>query len=184
MRGEVNARVVAAGLALGLKPVGLCGADGGLLRVDRRPPWIVDEEAVDFGWVGDIQSVDVSVLRPLLDAGFLPVVAPIGTDTRGGLFNVNADTVSSAIASALGAARLLLVTESGAVRRSADGTGEALSECDETVFQAGIDAGWIRAGMRVKLEVGLEAARGGVSEVRIVGIADLGDPEAGTRVIA
>ncbi|MBO6575136.1 MAG: acetylglutamate kinase [Rhodothermales bacterium] len=166
MRGEINLSLVAGARRHGLPAVGISGADGATLQVTRRPPWEIDGQTVDFGWVGDVQGVDPSLLQTLISSGYLPVVAPIGIDAEGQVYNVNADTVSVAIAGALAATELLLVTETGGLL---DDAGKPVERCDRTLFQAGLDQGWIQGGMRVKVQLALEALEAGVSRVRIVG---------------
>ena len=183
LRGSLNARLVAEASAHGLRAVGTSGADGGTLRVVKRPPWTVDGETVDFGWVGDVDRVDPGLLEHLLEAGFLPVVAPVGLDEQGQLYNVNADTVSCALAGALHAETYLLVTESGGVRRAADDPSTRLAACDAGTFARGRDEGWIAGGMRVKLTVAFDALDKGVGDVAIVAPDDLADRSRGTRVV-
>jgi acetylglutamate kinase len=179
LRGALSTRLVAQAGQHGMKAVGLSGADGGLLRVTKRPPRSVNGDPVDFGWVGDVERVEPGVLRTLLDGGLLPVVAPLGIDEAGQVYNVNADTVACALAAALGARRLLLVTTAGSVRQAA---GTRLSHCDASTFEAGVEAGWIRGGMRVKLRAALQACEDGVGEALVLGPADLVACEDATRV--
>ena len=166
-RGELNTRLVAAGLAEGARSVGLSGVDGGMIQVERRPPRRIGGETVDFGWVGDVTGADAAPLRALLAAGFVPVVAPLGVDAAGQVFNVNADTVALEVAAALQADALVLVAEVGALRRDADDPATALPSISPGAASAGQAAGWISGGMRVKLDVGFEALRRGVGTVRI-----------------
>ena len=183
LRGSLNAGLVASASEQGVRAVGLSGADGGLLRVTHRPPWQIDGQTVDFGWVGDVQSVDSAPLDALMTAGFVPVVAPLGLDTAGQLYNVNADTVAQAIAQALGAQQLLLVTESGGLRQSADDPTSHLAHCDDATFDAGTAAGWIHGGMRVKLQVAFEALRCGIAEVFICAPDDLLTRRLATQIV-
>ncbi len=182
MRGELNGRLVAGAGAHGLHPVGLSGADGPLLHVVRRPPWEIDGETVDFGWVGDVASVDPSLLRLLLANGYVPVVAPVGVDASGQLYNVNADTVSCAVAGALNADEYLLVTEAGGVRRDAADPASQLASCDAALFERGKREGWIAGGMRVKLKVAFDALADGAGDVFIVSPEGILDRSLGTRV--
>lgn len=182
MRGELNGRLVAGAAAHGIRAVGLSGADGPFLHVVKRPPWNVDGETVDFGWVGDIDSVDAALLDLLLDHRYVPVVAPLGVDIHGQLYNVNADTVSCAVAGALSADEYLLVTEAGGVRRKADDPDSRLAACDAALFERGKKDGWIEGGMRVKLEVAFDALSQGVSGVYIVSPQGILDRSIGTRV--
>jgi acetylglutamate kinase len=184
MRGELNGRLVAGAAAHGVGAVGVSGADGPILYVVKRPPWNVGGEAVDFGWVGDIESVDPTLLDILLRAGYVPVVAPIGVDDAGRLFNVNADTVSCAIAGALHADEFLLVTGAGGVRRAAQDPSTLLDVCDASLFERGKREGWISDGMRVKLDIAFEATNAGVSKVYIVPPEGILDRSSGTRILA
>ncbi len=172
-RGSLNTRLVGQALASGVDAVGLSGVDARLVRVERRPPWQIDGRSVDFGFVGDILNVDTRVLDALLAAGLTPVIGPLGVDDAGQAYNVNADTIASSIAQAVGATLLMLVTETGSLRNGADGSGSAVSHCSRAAFEAGIKEGWISGGMRVKLQVALDALEAGVPEVVIVGPGDL-----------
>lgn len=182
MRGELNARLTAAALAADVPAVGLSGVDGGLVRVERRPPQNRDGEVVDFGHVGDVVRCNPDVLRALLSAGFVPVIASPCADESGNLYNVNADTVALAIADALGAGALLLVAEAGGVFQDLNDAGSRIASLDETGFERGVSEGWIAGGMRPKLEVGFDARRRGVPHVRICAPAALTDPAAGTTL--
>jgi len=167
----------------GLTAVGLCGADGGLLRVHKRPPWKIDGAMVDFGWVGDVEHVETTVLERLFKAGFVPVVAPLGIDAAGQLYNVNADTVAHALATALDAEQLFLVTQSGGVRRVADDAASHLAHCTRETYDHGLATGWINGGMGVKLHIAFEALSAGIAEVFILAPDDLLARAYATRVV-
>src|SRR6056297_2981851 len=109
MSGTINTQLVAQAKAHDLTAVGLSGADAGQVQVTKRPPWQIDGETVDFGWVGDIDSVDPSLIDGLLARDLTPIVAPLGIDDTGQVYNVNADTVACAIATALAARQILFV---------------------------------------------------------------------------
>ena len=98
MRGAVNVKLVAEANACGLKAVGLSGADGAMINVRRREPWLINGEKVDFGWVGEIVSIDTTLIETISDAGFISVIAPLGIDNSGQRYNVNADTVACTLA--------------------------------------------------------------------------------------
>ena len=168
LRGALNTSLVAAAARHGLAAVGLSGADGGTLRVTKRPPWEVDGETVDFGWVGDVERVETGLIETLLRGGFVPVLAPLGLDAAGQIYNVNADTVACAVAEALEAASFLLVTESGGVRRDPGDPASRLDRCDRATFERGVEGGWIAGGMRVKLHVAFEALEAGITDVAIL----------------
>ena len=182
--GKLNTQVVAAARRHGLRAVGLSGADDSLLTVAKRPAWTIDGRTVDFGWVGDVESVDPSLLVHLLDGGMVPVVAPLGIDDAGQVYNVNADTVARSLATALGAEKLLLVTSTGGVRREPSEPASRLDTCDADTFASGVEQGWIADGMRVKVETALEALAGGVGEAFICAASDLCTRQKATQVLA
>ncbi|MFW5973683.1 MAG: acetylglutamate kinase, partial [Bacteroidota bacterium] len=152
MRGELNTKLVAALASDGLRAAGLSGVDGPTIRVNRRPPWTIDGQLVDFGHVGDIVSLDTTLIELLLSRDFVPVVAPIAVDAAGDVFNVNADTIATELALALKAQRLLFVAESGGIRSDHRDASTRLSVFSEGDYREGVGNGWIQDGMRVKLE--------------------------------
>ncbi len=183
IRGGLNADMVASAQAGGLDAVGLCGADGGLVLVTRRPPTEIGGEMIDFGHVGDVVRVQPRLLHNLLDGGFVPVVTSLSADAAGHLYNVNADTVASALAEALGARRFWLVTESGGVRFDAASETTHIETLDFATYQQGVAEGWIGGGMRVKVDTAFMALRLGIEDVRIVAPEDVVTGEGGTRVV-
>jgi acetylglutamate kinase len=183
LRGKLNTQLVGNAKQHGITAVGLSGVDGDTLKVTKRPPWTVNGDTVDFGWVGDVESVDPSLLHSVMMAGMVPIVAPLGIDASGQTYNVNADTVARALAGALDAEELLLVTATGGVRRKADVPASHLATCTAETFEEGTEAGWINGGMRVKMEVAFDALRGGVGEVFILAPDDLVSRSHATRVV-
>lgn len=179
LRGELSTTLVTGACRAGLRAVGVSGADAHMVHVHRRPPWNVEGETVDFGWVGDVDLVEVSMLRHLLAGGFTPVVSPMGVDNDGQVYNVNADTIALEIASALGAESFLLVTETGAVL---DANGARCAELDSETTRAGLADGWIAGGMRVKVSVAREALSRGVESVYIAGPDDVVACAAATAI--
>jgi len=182
MSGGLNTRLVAEATAHDLPAVGLSGADARQVQVTRRPPWTINGEEVDFGWVGDVETVDPTLLELLMGQALLPIVAPLGVDDDGQLYNVNADTVASALARALSARQLLFVTDAGGVRRDADDPASHLDVCDAATFERGVEAGWIEGGMHVKIETALDALRDGVGEVLICAPDDLLSQNRATEI--
>ena len=183
MRGTLNTTLVSQAQQHDLTAVGVSGADAGLVCVSKRPSWDVNGRTVDFGWVGDIEHVDPSLLTGLLEQGLVPVVAPLGIDDEGQVYNVNADTVACALAEALAAKRLLYVTGAGAVRREAEDPTSRLDVCDANIAENGMADGWIEGGMRVKVETALDALDGAVDEVHICGPDDLLSRSQATEVV-
>ncbi|HQR39002.1 MAG TPA: acetylglutamate kinase [Blastocatellia bacterium] len=169
--GTINTDVLAACRAAGVRAVGISGIDGGLVRVARRPPRLVvdpvtgERRTVDYGFVGDIVSVDATVATDLMDAGFVPVVAPLAADDDGVVYNVNADDIAAAIATRLGARRLIIASNISGVR---DAAGDVIPHVDELAARDLIRRGVVTGGMIPKLEAALAAVAAGVECVRIV----------------
>lgn len=182
LRGKLNTQLVAQAKQRGVTAVGISGADADTLQVTKRPPWTVDGEQVDFGWVGDVEGVDPTLVESLLTSDLMPVVAPLGIDEGGQVYNVNADTVAQALAGALEADRLLLVTGTGGVRRSVEAAETRIDVCDSTTYASGVDEGWIEGGMRVKLQTAFDALEEGVEQAYILAPDDLTTRSRATRV--
>jgi acetylglutamate kinase len=150
--------------------VGICGKDGGLLRARKVRKTVKDpdshiEEALDLGFVGEPEHVDVRVIHALMGAGLIPVIAPVGSDSAGQTYNINADTAAGAIAGALGATRLLLLTDVPGVL---DANRRLIPDLTVAQVQAAIADGTITGGMIPKVETCIEAVRAGVKGVVIL----------------
>ena len=157
LSGRVNKRIVQAINAEGGKAVGLSGKDAGLVTCDQTNP--------DLGFVGTPSDVNVSVLHDLAAAEAIPVIAPLGAGRNGETFNINGDTMAGAIAAALKADRLLLLTDVEGVK-GAD--GEVLTELTPTQIREMTASGVIAGGMIPKTETALDAIEGGVRAVVIL----------------
>ncbi len=157
LSGPVNKRIVQAINAQGGKAVGLSGKDANLMICDQTDP--------DLGFVGTPAKVDPSVLRTLFDAETIPVIAPLGAGRNGETYNVNGDTAAGAIAAALKADRLLLLTDVDGVRDASGGVVTQLTP--EQIRQMTAD-GVIAGGMIPKTETALLAIDGGVRAVVIL----------------
>ncbi|HVG01201.1 MAG TPA: acetylglutamate kinase [Chloroflexia bacterium] len=195
--GSINLDMLAALRAGGAKAVGLSGVDAALITVTRRPPTVMRdpqtglEELVDFGHVGDLASVDIAVLDLLLGAGYVPVVASLASDTEGNIYNINADTVATALAKALDAGGLYLVTNVPGILRDPSDRSSLLPVCTTSEAHALIENGAISGGMLPKVQNCLSALRGGVKQVRILDgsreesllLRSLVSPGVGTVVI-
>lgn len=171
--GTVNVDLLAALRRSHIAAVGVSGVDADLLTASRRPPQEVRDDdgvsrLVDFGHVGDIDGVDVSVLEALLAGGFVPVVASLAGDAAGNVYNVNADSVAEAIAIALKAAKLLVLTGAPGVLRDATDPTTVVGFADASDVEALVRSGAISGGMRPKVEACVRAAAGGVERVHII----------------
>ncbi len=172
LSGSANKRLVSALVDAGVPAIGLSGEDGALLTADPLDP-------EQYGHVGTPAAVNTALLRQLLDAGYLPVLSPVSRSTdlaMGATLNVNGDDAAAAIAAALGAEELLLVS---------DVAGVLLAERPISVLapdeaQRLIDDGTARGGMAAKLQAALSALDGGVQRVRISDIAAITDSNRGT----
>ena len=184
VRGALNTQLVAAALHRSVPAVGLSGVDGGTISVEKRPPWEIGGERIDFGWVGDVRQVNTALLRALLGTGFTPIIAPLAVDAAGQTYNVNADTVAHAVATALHVDQFLLVTESGGVRREPGDADSMMASIDAATYAAGTNAGWIEGGMLVKLRVAFDALSAGIRDVYILPPNDLVSRSRGTRIVA
>lgn len=166
--GEINTALAAAITAEGAPAIGICAASAGIVRAEKRPPVSTSEGTVDFGLVGDVAGVSVEPLVALCDAGFTPVVCPPVSDGRGGLLNVNADVLAAEIAVALGASKLVLLTDAPGVLRDPSDPNSLLSSLTLDELDALARGGALKTGMAVKGTAIRTALRGGVPRVHVV----------------
>ena len=157
LSGTVNKRIVQAINAQGGRAVGLSGKDANLM--------VCDPADARLGFVGDPVEVDPQVLRELFASNIIPVIAPLGAGRAGETFNVNGDTAAGAIAAALKADRLLLLTDVAGVKNAG---GEVVTELTATEVEGMTRDGVIAGGMIPKTETALKAVRGGVRACTIV----------------
>ena len=170
LSGQVNKSIVAQITAEGGRAVGLSGKDGGLVRVRKlsrstRDPNSNIEKVVDLGFVGEPEQVDPYILKAMSDKGIIPVVAPIGWDADGGTYNINADTVAGAVASALSATRLLMLTDVAGVL---DKSGALMQELTIADCKALQEEGTLSGGMIPKIETCIDAVNEGVEGAVII----------------
>ena len=163
LAGTVNKHVAGLINQAGALAVGICGKDGGLIRARKvtrttKDPGSHIERVLDLGFVGEPEHVDVRVIHALTGAGLIPVIAPVGVDASGQTYNINADTVAGAIAGALGAERLLMLTDVAGVL---DGEKRLIPEMTMADVTAGIASGMISGGMIPKVENCVDAVRSG-----------------------
>ena len=164
LSGAINKELISWIGQAGGSAIGISGKDGGFvkavkLRRTERDPDSNIERIIDLGYVGEPRNVDRSVIDTISAAGMIPVIAPIGVGDDGATYNINADTMAGAVASALRAARLFLLTDVPGVL---DKKGELLTDLDPTKIQALVDEGTISGGMIPKLETCVKAVQEGV----------------------
>lgn len=180
--GLTNKRIVAALAARGCRAVGLCGADGDVIRSVRRSP-----EPIDFGFVGDIaeDGVNATFLASQTEQGIAPVFCAITHDGRGQLLNTNADSVASAVAKAMAAqmpTTLVFCFEKNGVLRDVNDDASVISTIDRAAFEQLKADGIIAAGMLPKITNALAAVDSGVARVIIKSADSLTDLDAGTTI--
>ena len=158
--GQVNPQLVAAINVHGPLAVGVSGEDAGLIRAVARD--------ADLGFVGDVELINPTILNALLGDGFVPVVATIGTDADGQAFNINADTVAGAIAEALGAEKLVYLTDIEGLRRVVDNPRSLIRQTTPDELDGLMADGTIAGGMIPKVESCTHAVRSGVRRAHIL----------------
>jgi acetylglutamate kinase len=167
LAGQVQQDIVGLINQAGGKAVGLTGRDGGLIRAQRLKMLDKDDSAKehDIGFVGDIVSIDPSVVRALQDDAFIPVISPLGFGEQNESYNINADVVAGKLAIVLKAEKLVLLTNTPGVLNKA---GELLTDLTAREIDALFADGTISGGMLPKIEGALDAAKSGVNTVHII----------------
>jgi acetylglutamate kinase len=164
--GRINKEIVSLISQHGGRAVGLSGIDDGLVQADKQPEVKTRSGAmVDTGRVGRVREVRPDVLRSLVEAGVIPVVAPLGAGPDGRSLNINADTVAGALAVAMGAQKLILMTDTPGV---CDVEGQRIASLTESRVEELKASGVIDGGMIPKCECALSALHGGVNKAHII----------------
>jgi len=158
--GQVNPQIVSAINVHGDFAVGVSGEDGGLIRAVARDP--------DLGYVGDVVRVNPAVLDRLIEDEFIPVVATVGTDEDGQAYNINADTVAGEVAVALGAEKLVYLTDVEGLRRDVDDPDSLIRQTSPNELDDLIADGTIAGGMIPKVASCVDAVRRGVRRAHIL----------------
>ena len=158
--GRINSEIVELVHQSGGQGVGLTGSDGGLIRVRRKT-----RAGQDLGRVGEIVDIAPHVITAVADSDFIPVVAPIGADDNGLTYNVNADEAAGALAAALGAAKLILLTDVPGVN---DSQGQLMGQLSVEEARKHVAEGTIQGGMIPKVECCIDALSGGVARAHII----------------
>ena len=190
--GEVNVGLVASLLSSGINAFGCHGASGLLIEAEKRPPMNFPEQGlVDMGEVGDVKKINIELLSGLLAMDLVPVIASLGVNQNGRVFNINADTTVSAIASALNADLLILSTMVGGIFNDINDPQSRISEVTPNSAQSLISNGVITDGMIPKVQEALALLSQGVGSIAITNAASKGgfvaisngDNSIGTRLI-
>ncbi len=171
LNGQINTRILASCRDLGIPAVGISGVDAGLIKAHKRPPVARQGnsgETVDYGFVGDIESVDASVLIKQLDNDLVPIISPLSADESGTLLNINADSVASAVAVALSAEKLILATGAPGILESANEPASLISYVDLAGLSKLRNDNRLSDGMLPKVAAIELALLGGVPRVHII----------------
>jgi acetylglutamate kinase len=170
LNGLINTRILAICRELNIQAVGISGVDAGLVQAHKRKPTRLEgsSQVVDYGLVGDIDRIDPTAIRNLLENGYLPVISPLSADEHGTLLNINADTVAAAIGAALSAEKLILCTGAPGILERLDDPGSLISYTDLEGLQKLRESGSISDGMLPKARAIENAIKGGVQRVHVV----------------
>jgi acetylglutamate kinase len=158
--GKVNRDIVSAINVIAPLAVGVSGEDAGLITAESRDP--------DLGFVGDVAAVNPDLLRRLLAEDLIPVLATIGVDSTGQSYNINADTAAGAVAAAIGATKLVYLTDVDGLRRDVHDPASRINRIDVEGLEALLSDGTITEGMIPKARSCLEAVKAGVAQAHIL----------------
>lgn len=161
--GRVNKRLVTMVEELGVKAIGLSGKDGQMLQVEKKY-----SEGHDIGYVGNITSVNPKVLFDLLEKGYLPIISPIGLDDNFATYNINADDAACAIAKAVGADKLVFLTDIEGLYKDINDKKSFISRITAAEADKLIEEGFIGGGMLPKLNNCTSAVKNSVNRVHIL----------------
>ncbi|MDA2927641.1 acetylglutamate kinase [Acidobacteria bacterium AH-259-G07] len=173
----INCNLVSGLIASGLPAIGISAFDGKLTSCRRRPPIPVTTtestghqsvQSIDFGLVGEIKQIDVSVLSRLWESGLFPVVSCLGADDSGQILNINADTLAAELAVALQAARLISVSDVEGIYLDMDDPSSRLAELSAAQARKYLSEGCFTDGMAPKIEAALQVLERGVGSVQIL----------------
>ncbi len=166
--GKTNKEIVSLLCGKGVKAIGISGIDGNLIEAEQ----LTSDEAgndIDIGYVGKIKKINTKVISMLANDEYIPVIAPIGVGKDGQSYNINADTVAAEVAIALGASKLIMLTDVGGVlEKTAEGEDRIIPVLDEKDVKNAIDKGIISGGMIPKIEGCLDTVRRGVPRTHII----------------
>jgi len=161
---RVNKNLVTFVEKLGVRAVGVCGKDGGLLSVEKK----YAQDGQDIGYVGEVTGVNPKILYDLLEKDFLPIVAPVGLDANFETYNINADDAACAIARAVHAEKLAFLTDIEGLYRDIDDKSSFISRLTASQAKGLLEEGYIGGGMLPKLSNCIAAVQGGVGRVHIL----------------
>ncbi len=172
LAGKLNKEIVSMLSGLGAKAVGISGKDGGLLTAVKKPMTVTDEqgheEEIDLGFVGEVTGVNPEIIETLVTKSYIPVIAPVGAGEDGESYNINADYAAGAIAGALQADKLVLLTDVEGIYADYEDKDSLISMVRTSEVDGLISSGVISGGMIPKIECCVHAISSGVAQVHII----------------
>ncbi|MEF9952766.1 MAG: acetylglutamate kinase [Clostridium sp.] len=165
--GSVNKELSGMLSKYSLKAIGLSGRDCSLIKA-RKKYSLVNGEKIDLGFVGEVESINSSFLKMLIAEGIIPVIAPIGFDSIGKIYNINADYVAGAVSAALNAEKLVLMTDIEGVYLDINDKSSLIKEISTDEIKSLINSGIINGGMIPKMECCIHAIETGTNQVHLV----------------
>ncbi|MCY9514161.1 acetylglutamate kinase [Paenibacillus apiarius] len=175
LAGQINKQIVRRLNGIGAAAIGLSGTDGGLIQA--MPVANADE----VGYVGDVTQVNAELIEGVMALQYMPIIAPIGLDSNGQRYNINADTAAGAVAAHLGVEQLLVITDVPGIMKTEQGIKTVLPVVTTSAIEAMIASGEIYGGMIPKVRAAMQCMKGGVKEVII---ADGAEPNVLRRIMA
>ncbi|MEM4291960.1 MAG: acetylglutamate kinase [Archaeoglobaceae archaeon] len=169
--GKINSKIVSMFIKNGGKAVGLSGKDGLLIVAEKKMMKVkkgFEEVMVDLGFVGETKFVNPTILRILLDNGFIPVVSPVSADLNGNIYNLNADNVAGDIASALKAKKLVMLTDVPGILRDVNNKNSLIPRMKLSELEEMSERGLLKGGMLPKFDAIAKALRNGVEKVHVI----------------
>lgn len=163
LAGKTNKDLVSLVEVCGGKAVGLCGIDGGMIKAKK-----VDDGENDYGFVGDIVKIDPSPIKKVLEENYIPVIATVGADDNGQVYNINADTAAAEIAAALGAENIITLTDIPGLMRDVNDKNSLIPEIHVDEIDSLIESGVIYGGMIPKVRSLEVAVRAGVKKAVMI----------------
>lgn len=163
--GKVNQKIVGSVQTMGADAVGLSGLDGWTIHARQKEIQSENGDLLDLGYVGDIEAIDPSLIFASLEKGYIPVIAPIGLDSKGQRYNINSDTVAAAVASAVHADKIFLLTDTDGIL---DKEGKRIGQLQISRLAGLIEDGTISGGMIPKTQCCFQALDDGVLSAHIV----------------
>jgi len=165
--GKVNKEIVSLLNKNGTKAVGITGKDSNMIMAEKK--YILDnDEKIDIGFVGQVEKIDTEIIKNFLDAGIIPVIAPLGTDKDGNTYNINADYVAGEVAGALKASKFILMTDTDGIYKDFEDKDTLINKINMDEATNLIETGIISGGMIPKVEACMSALKNGVERVHIL----------------